>query len=462
MLVFLQFTLSDLRPFTDGSSDMLIKPNWPDPDIDGDFVRNAGSIIERKGQGVGSWVGEGRICKLGKGISIKRNKISSKISIRNFSKHCYTSGQKVLTKYEFVFSVSGGPKAISSGFIHAVADAIFKSEVQLKSGKKHYVHYVYELARVLKRFHIEATTLFGKHTDVKLLDYVLHSSPQLYFYLDLDEQLELGFRDFKLISETHFNLWGSWRRIENQMVRFWLHERLTVSSLINENRNTRITIMRIHSEFECLRNIFKAISLRLLNVTPFSNASNSLQEYFNISISTFLKEKRELQGNTENFFDYFSQLTAKFRPGELTTIVNQIKAFNFRRQIEDKTLNYINIEELIMGNKNIFGDNVNVGAIGNNNNLQNLEQTVNVGAFKDEDYTALVVEIQNLKNTMIEQNVSSPSVTQILTDAEIAVANKNDKNILESLKKGGLWLFDFAGRVGSTLVAAILKDQLKL
>ena len=463
MLIFLQFTITDLRPFTSESKDMLSRPNWPDPDIDCEFVRNAGAIIERTNQGVNNWVGEGRICKVGKGIIINKNKIGARISVKNFSKHIYTSRQRVLTKYEFVFNVTGSPKVITTGFIHAIAETIFQSEVRLKSGTNFYYRRVADLPKALKKFHLESTTIFGKHLEERLQQYILHSSPQAYFYLDRDEKLSVGKNDFAEISSTHYNLLGTWKKIDNQLVRFWLHERLTAISLINDNRLARITIMRLHSEFECLRNIFKSIGSKVLTVLPYSEDSHSLQEYFNSAITTFLKQRDEL--NVENggdFLDYFSQVMSRFRPGELAGIVNQINAFNFRRQITEKALNYINIQELHMGSKYTFGDNTNAVSIGDNNNLQNITQNIQNGVLAEPDYPALLLEIKALKEAMDKENVSSPGINSLLNETEVAIAADNKSGIVEGLKKGGIWLFDFASRVGSTLVAAILKDALKI
>lgn len=463
MLVFLQFTLTDLRSFTNEAKDMLTRPNWPDPEIDCEFVRNAGAIVERTNLGVNSWVGEGRICTVGKGISIQKNKIGGKISVRNFSKHIFTSRQRVLTKYEFVFSVTGAPKIFNTGLIHAIGDAIFRSEVRLKSGTKFYYHKVSQLAKALKKFHLESTTTFSKHLQGHLEEYILHSSPQMYFYLDRDEHLDVGKKDFKFISNTHYDLLGNWRKVENQTVRIWLHERQTSISLIYENRSARISIMRLHSEFECLRNIFKAIGAKVIAVVPYSDDSHNLQEYFNTAITTFLKEKNEIdltQG--ENFLDYFAQIMTKFRPGELAGILNQIKAFNFRRQINEKTLNYITIQEFHMGSKYTFGDNTNAVSIGDNNNLQNITQNIENGVLKETDYPALLQEIKDLQAALLKEDNSSPTMSNVLAATEVAIAEKNNSGIFDSLKKGGVWLFDFAGRVGSTLVAAILKEKLGL
>lgn len=458
MLIFLQFTLTDLRPFTQEAANMLVRPTWPDPDIDCEFIRNGGVIVERKSRGVGSWVGEGRICKVGKGIVINKNKIGKRVSLNNFSKHIYTSRQKVLTKYEFVFSVTGAPKTVNSGLINEIVRSVFQSEVRLKRGSSFYYHRVLGLTKVLKGFHLESTTIYGKHTKEELVDYILHSSPQLYFYLDRDEQLELSARDFVLIAQKQYSLFGAWRKIENQTVRIWIHQRLTSSSLIDFNRVSRITIMRLHSEFECLRSIFKAIGNKVINVIPGSEASDALQDYFNNAITTFLRAREDVSvGSQEGFLDYFSQVMAQFMPGELTSIVNQIKSFNFRRQIKEKALYFIN-----MGDNFIFKGEVNAMSIGNNNTLENSTQNIQKGVLTETDYPALFKEIQELKAQLLKENNLSATMSAVLDDTEAAIVEKNNNRIFEALKKGGVWLFEFAGRVGATLVAAILKDKLGL
>jgi hypothetical protein len=461
MLLFLQFTLIDLRPFSSNASNMLFKPSWPDPDLDFEFVRNAGAIIERKRQGLGSWVGEGRICNIGKGIRISKSKVGSNISINNFSKHCFTNRQRVMTKYEFVFNVKGISKEISYGHVHAVAEAILKApfSIRINGSQKH--NYVSELGKSLKQFHVEATSRRSALALESMIEEIIDCSPQFYFYLDKDETLDASCKSFPKFGSHHYDLYGCWKKLHGRTSRLWIHQRLTLPSLIDESRETRISIMRIHSEFESLQNIFKAIAQRRLVVVPNTPESDALQDYFHTSISTFLKQKKTIQLNIkEQFLDYFSDITASvFRKGELLSIVQQIKNYKFRRQIELKTVTYIEKQEIIMGSKYKFGDNTTAFSIGDGNKFDGATQNIGNPKLSKHQFLKLQEELKTIRES-IAKDQPSPSLDSVLGEAQAAAEQKDEPKLVAFLRKGGPWLFDFATKVGASLTAALLKDQL--
>src|SRR5687768_13125168 len=99
MVIFLQYTFTDLRSFTDFRASLLIKPAWPNPTPFKEFFRGTGQIVERKKYGIEGWVGENFICKIRHSIRFSTFE-NETILIKNVGKHFYASEDFVLSKYE--------------------------------------------------------------------------------------------------------------------------------------------------------------------------------------------------------------------------------------------------------------------------------------------------------------------------------------------------------------------------
>ena len=106
MVIFLQYSFTDLRAFVLNEKSQLRKPRWPNPNPFEEYVRGTGQIIPRSKFGLPDWIGEDRICKITRSISFS-NSGSQKFSFKNVGKHFFSGYQRVLSKYEFVFISSG-------------------------------------------------------------------------------------------------------------------------------------------------------------------------------------------------------------------------------------------------------------------------------------------------------------------------------------------------------------------
>src|ERR1700721_1090133 len=63
MLLTIQYPIADCRVFLGNVAFRHVRPNWPDPAEDEDFIRSFGIVKGRVSGGIPGWVGEGVHCE---------------------------------------------------------------------------------------------------------------------------------------------------------------------------------------------------------------------------------------------------------------------------------------------------------------------------------------------------------------------------------------------------------------
>jgi len=255
-------------------------------------------------------------------------------------------------------------------------------------------------------------------------------------------------------------LFSGWHNYRNNPFRIWIHQRRTRSALVTENRELRMTIMRLHSEYECLRNLFWAIANELIKVDERSSVSDELQNYFNIAIKTFLYDEKnlEFQSWTPGFFDYFSKVYALASPGELEKISLRIKEFQFRTNIKNKVINYIH-KTKFMSKKTFINNNSTVISQGDNNNVHHNQ--VIQQADDAIDYDVLLTELV----TVIEHAKKEATTTEdlksvaALSAVKDAAEEKNAGGVIAALKTVGKFASDIATKFTASVMVELLKSH---
>ena len=99
----------------------------------------------------------------------------------------------------------------------------------------------------------------------------------------------------------------------------------------------------------------------------------------------------------------------------------------------------------------------NSTATNNTFNQQNISLPANL------DFQELSKELTLLKSELIQNATSAEHYQAIaeLTHAENASKEKNSSNVVKHLLAGGKWVFDFATKVGVSVVAEIIKSNMK-
>ena len=470
MILFLQYTITDSRYFSSHQPELLNKPHWPSPKPFGEFVRSAGPIIERNKQGLSSWVGENFICRIRNGIRFpKRVYLSNGTQVNNIAKHLYASEHYVLTKYEFVFNIKlpGGEGKVGYDLLKVLVNELLSTSVNIKIGQGYEQIKLSQLARKLLQFHYENTTANEYRTLSTGFVNLVACTPQLYFYLDKNERIVKLSSNYKKIANISniADLYGAWHDHKNNPFRIWVHHRIKRTILVTENRELRMTIMRLHSEYECLKNLFGAISKGLVIVEKRSPLSDALQSYFNTAIRTFLYDESDLEFKswTKNFFNYFSKIFTKASPGELERIRYNIQQFEFRRNIENKTINFIEKIEFV---ENKFeNSNSTILSQGNNNDVHNNQLVQNVGTSTTQiDFKELLKQLSLVLEKAQQEATTTDQRKSIvaLSEAEDAAKKNDRKGVIAALKTGGKWMADVASKLTATIVVELIKAHTTL
>ena len=468
MVIFLQYTVTDLRSFTEHRDSQLGKPQWPSPQPFREFVRGTGSIIERKMKGQSSWVGENFICHITKGIKFdSKIVLNNGLHIRNLSNHMYANENFVLTKYEFVFHTKATSKqgVMDYGTIKGITDALLESKLRVKSATGYEELKTLQLSKKLLNFHYENSTITSIKKEQIGSDHLLSCIPQIYIYLTPNERIRGLESNFTHIATIHDagELYGSWHNHKNNPIRIWIHDRKLSFTNIGKNRELRMSVMRLHSEYECLKNVFSAISSGRIRVEARSPASNALQQYFNKAIHTYLSDEAifDSSGNVHKFSNYFSKVFDKAQPGELENLKSRIKSFNFRPNIEIKTAQFITNHIEHMNNK-FENNNSTVFSQGDNNTVQNNNAQQNFAVTSaDTDFSKLLEELAVvLENAQKEATTTEQRKAVLaLSEAEDAAKNKDSKGVISALQVGGKWVADLASKLTAGVLVELIKQN---
>lgn len=465
MILFLQFTITDSRVFSLIDLGQLTKPRWPSPTPFREFVRGTGSIVERSKKGLDTWVGENFICKIKSGMRFSDdNHFSNGVLVKNISKHLYANEHYILTKYEMVFDVKLpiGKNLLGYELLKTLVDELLLAKVKIRfNGKDEDVN-ISDLPEALIEFHYQNTT----KTDVSITglgkNHILKCTPQLYFYLENNEKsVKLG-KNYNQIAEIpgFAMLFGAWHNHKNNPFRIWVHQRNSKSHRFSKNRETRMMIMRLHSEYECLNNIFLAISQGIINVAARSSISDELQDYFNVAIRRFLYDSADLGYNlwSKKYFDYFNKIYAKASPGELDIIRKKINTFNFRINIDHKTIEFLTQNYTVNKYEN---HNSTIISQGDNNQVSNNHVTQNINSeIAPIDFENLVIELQAAINRAQSEATGTAEIKEILalSEAHDAAVQKDQSKVLTALKSCGKFALDIANKMTASILVELLKN----
>lgn len=460
MVLFLQYTFTDLRSFTEQQSMLLTKPVWPLPEPLTEFFRGAGTIIQRRKMGLNNWISEDRICEIKRSIRISSIHDDS-IKIKNVGKHFYASQGRVLSKYEFVFTVTGVYDEELN--LKEMFSTLMSLEVRIKDSDVSSVP-INSLQEQLKQHYIRNTTSKDKIPEVDS-SMVISCVPQIYLYLDSGERVEekrLKFNQVEGIQPAFpFSLRSRWHQVNGTTFRVWLHERKTVAGLVYFNRALRISILRLHSEYSCISKVLKAIYDKILHVEPFSEESQRLQRYLSSSADVILKENKYLDNklSIDDFLSYFQKKFDELRPGESSVLKQQIESFNIRPHTQRQVFN-------IIDNINYMATNITNSqgiAVGTHAKVEGTFNQINNKVPADLDYGALLVELSMLK-AHLKNTADTPGEYAALSSVASAEAEARDKNgnkVVDYLKQGGKWVFDTATKIGVSVVSKLIEANLQ-
>jgi len=456
MLIFLQFTLTNIRGLNQNVDELLHKPTWPLPDPT-QFVRGTGKIRPRRKKGLRSWVHEGYLCDVKKGLSAPTIYPGAEIQLKNVYRNFYSGDEQVLNRYEFVFRTSKIEAKVSDYHINQILGILAKTTLNIRLAGLQHSQSLFAISSNLRKFYRASSTFKAKQSAVQSLSDIKFCVPQIYLLLDEGEEVDEQTISLESISgpDKNYRLFTSWYEQAGQDFRLWLHER-AAESAPEVHRQLRISVQRIFSEHCCLKHVFASMNSGKIATIRGTKESDRLQSYFNTAISTFLKEEKRLHPSNEltGLSDEFSKIFDNFQPGELELLRQKILASDFRPAILDKT-------KIIMSNYTF--NNSQIGAAGDqasSNNATFNQQTNSLP--ENTDYAVLATELKKLTDFLSaeakteEQQAAVTSITQ----AQLAAEQKDGNSLLHYVKEGGKWVFDTAVKIGVPVLSAIVKEQI--
>ena len=463
MILFLQFTITDTRYFSAYKYDILTKPNWPSPRPFNEFVRNTGKIVERGKGGQSSWVGENYICKVNRGITFARGTLPCGATISNLSKHLYATEKYLLAKYEFVFNlkISQANLKVDQNLLKQLINEVLASNVKIQVDGKSIDVPISQIQNLLKEFHFNNVTVKSQADRKAGFEHLTVCTPQLYFYLDQNEIPKRLDKNYKQIANIYniAKLYGAWYDHKNNPFRVWIHHRISKSQRVTENRELRMTIMRMHSEYECLKNLVNGLTSGLITSEAMTPESDQLQKYFNFAIRTFLQEEKNIEFKLRNtgFFNYFSKIFAQSAPGELEILKHNIE--HFRTNIKNKIVNYIT-EIKFVSNKTFHNNNSTIFGQGDDNIVQHNQVNQSIGQIAGTiDFETLINELSEILPEVQKKARSTEEIQSVLalSKAKDAAEKKDEGGVLQALRGIG----KFAEDVLTKFTAGVLVELLK-
>jgi hypothetical protein len=201
----------------------------------------------------------------------------------------------------------------------------------------------------------------------------------------------------------------------------------------------------LHLIIRCIIGAYTHVDVHMKNNGCIMDFNGDLTS-FNMALRKgyYLCEEYQCYQNLmkENYGKSILRLCEKFKNSNYQTIIN----------------------ELIMGDKNIF-NNSQIGAVGSNSTSSNNSfQQINYNVPEDLDYDKLHGQLTKLRENLATQAKSPEEFKAIgeVAEAEMASKDKDGNKVVKHLKSAGKWVFDTAKDIGVDVVTELIKKQMEL
>lgn len=258
MLFVLEFPIVDLRPFLNVETGFLRRPFWPVPTENKDFIRSFGGIKRRSRGGLTGWVGESLICDVKNAIKFPAN-FPFEIVFRHF----YFDGHAV---GKFEIGVSIKLKANDLSIIEESIETLLNTTVAIKDYKKNNFsnRKLIESGDLLANLYLYSSSKESViRADAVQKKWVQACSPLGVCEQRYSENVSLPlFHKKRIISNMLVDLSYNHLKTSKFTLRLW---NIKINPWGNEQKNkfdyekfareTRIYLLRLHAEQECLKRI---------------------------------------------------------------------------------------------------------------------------------------------------------------------------------------------------------------
>ena len=285
--------------------DSVQRPAWPNPRADEEFIRSFGLVRQRWRGGLRGWVGENYLCIADRVLRVPHTPESAllfkqyqfRIVFRTF----YFDGAAV-GKLEI--GIAEKRNASEETPIWEIVKAFLSLPVYVPDSltKIPYQGPLLNAGKALARQYLAATTPKARYQDAADNDWWVESGPPVL----LVERVQDEAWTFDEDARETYAASGDWPKVEHHLVQhggrrvnLWACTSDSWADLSSPQvkvkqkalREMRISLMRIHTERECMLNVIRAVEQTRIAVTPRGPADDRLQRYLRDASKRILKQE---------------------------------------------------------------------------------------------------------------------------------------------------------------------------
>lgn len=357
MLFIIQFPLADSRLFVQENTMRLVRPTWPSPTPDREFIRCWGGIKKRKTGGLNGWIGEDTFCEATKAIIFTQNILftdsqsSLKIPFKVVFSRFYFDGNAV-GKLELGFACPTKDRGreiednINEKQFKELINylLIFKIKISnpLLNKRKEECELI-KAGKFIARSYLGTTTIQKNVCDILEKKWLVEAGTPTILLI-CGKKISHKFPFFKKESDSKIfngNIFMSLIPHQGSTYPMWVLEGVSsefeqVDCFCNL-RHLRICLLRLHAEHQCLRIILKNIESGKITISRDSEASQQLQYYLNEATSRI----NRLQSPNIDIAEIAREIQDCVSPGERENLIKYLEKTQVRKNIRRKVDNYL-------------------------------------------------------------------------------------------------------------------------
>lgn len=312
MFAVYQIPLTDARPFLQLETHRLPTPAWPFPRANRDFVRGFGLVKERRRGGIQEWSGEGLYCDVARALRFKHtHEATTTLGKSKFLQVCafrrlFVAGPSpgicVVTRLELGFGFRHKPHsniALNGEACLLLIRRLLNQPMDLHEKPNARSLILLDVNTRLAQLYLASTTKqVAKGLRVESPPWwVTAGTPLLIIEYKIDSEVTALPKyarkvDADALALANVRLSQSRVQLNGQLVVVWF---LGVTPRTDHDvlRRLRLNLARFHAERESVKQIFRLVIEKKIEITLAAQPSELLQSYLDHSIRLLTKELRE-------------------------------------------------------------------------------------------------------------------------------------------------------------------------
>jgi hypothetical protein len=351
VIIFLQYPITDIRRFLPEETGKLAKPIWPSPKPYDHFVRSFGQVMRRGKGGASGWVGENEICDAHNALKLdlrvspfsgSRGEVRLKCAARHFFFDGLAVGKLVVVLTTLPASVQ-----LEAGEFEQFIDHVFSipASIHFPDGRIAKSD-LYAIRGHLSKFYLYASSKTRKSDELGDKRWIIAGEPLVFCELSNEEQISprKSLRRVDLTEEVGLTLAQQWVKKGNKRVQVLSAQRHDASTSAREKRRLlRMYLMRLHAEYDSIREITSLILGEVIKPNRGTPESEALQHYLNETTKKINRAGRKARkvSQGEELSELALATMDAISPGERNNLIDLLKQYEVRPQIINKVENLV-------------------------------------------------------------------------------------------------------------------------